>query len=200
MEQVWPSLGSSASWWRPGCAACCTHSPKPSAAAASLLVTCKALGLNGGRSTAGVSQWPWPKMVPLLHPFPSSYIFLKWLRALCGSMWPEKGRKDVLVPQLSLFHGILAERTGLYAPGLSSRRDIWQKCLVWSCLQLPWCNIWMQMCNIWSWRFKYTLPFLALLWSNNWENSSKFTLIYHVSNRRFLLCLVLSTLTTGPWS
>lgn len=200
MEQVWPSLGSSASWWRPDGAACCTHSPKPSAAAASLLVTRKALGLSGGRGTAGVSQWPWPKMVPLLHPFPSSHILLKWLRALCGSMWPEKGRKDVLVPQPTLFHGILAERTGLYAPSLSSRWDIWQKCLIWSCLQLLWCNVWMQVCNIWSWRFKYTLPFLTSFWSNNWENLSKFTLIYHLSKRRFLPCLVLSTLTTGPWS
>lgn len=122
----------------------------------------------------------WPKMVPLLHPFPSSHILLTCLRAFCGSRWPEKGRKDVLLPQLSSFPGILAERTGLYAPGLSSRRDMWQKCLIWSCLQLLWCNIWMQMCNICSWSFKYILPLLTLFWSNNWENLSKFTLIYHL--------------------
>lgn len=115
VEQVWPSLGSSASWWRPDHAACCTLSPNLSAAAASLSVTCKVLGLSGGRGTAGVLQWPWPKMVPLLHPLPSSHIFLKCLRALRGSRWPEKGREDVLVPQPSPFQRILAERTGLYA-------------------------------------------------------------------------------------
>lgn len=34
-----------------------------------------------GRGTAGVLQLPWPKMVPLLHPFLSSHILLKWAEA-----------------------------------------------------------------------------------------------------------------------
>lgn len=149
-----------------------------------LLVTCKVLGLDGGRGTAGVSQWPWPKMVPLLHPFPSSHILLKCLRAVFGSRWPEKGRKDVLLPHLSSFQRILAARTGLYAPGPSSRMDIWQKCLIWSCLQL----LWMQMCNTWSWSFKHTVPLLTLLWWNNWEKLSKFTFTNYLFNRTFLPC------------
>lgn len=83
--------------------------PSPAAAAAvSSFLAHEELVLEGGRGTAGVSRLHWPKIIPLLHPFPSSLILLKCAEArpMQNLPWRHFERTDDKQEEGRMFYGL----------------------------------------------------------------------------------------------
>lgn len=165
-----------------------------------MLVTCEALGLDGGRGTAGVSQWSgqkWYLCSTLSHLAISSWHV--WGHFVGAGDQKREGRMFYCLSSLP-FRGFWQK--GLVFMLLVSPAEGTCGRSVWSEAVCSYCDVTLECKCI---TFAAGVSNILVVYSHCfdqitekiWVNLHLYTIFF---NRRFLPCLVLSTLTAGCWS